>query len=192
MTTNPVHVGAITNMSLIGNKIREIRLENGLTQEELADRSELSKGFISQLEQGKTSPSIATLQDILEVLGTNLADFFHEGQEEQYVFTKDEFFEKIDLEKKVKISWIVPNAQKYEMEPILLELEPGGSYDEEPHAGEEFGYLLEGEIILKIGKKKFKVAKGQTFYYNANKNHGLENQTKKRAVVLWISTPPMF
>ncbi|MFA5037302.1 MAG: helix-turn-helix transcriptional regulator, partial [Candidatus Izemoplasmatales bacterium] len=52
MTTNPVHVGAITNMSLIGNKIREIRLENGLTQEELADRSELSKGFISQLEQG--------------------------------------------------------------------------------------------------------------------------------------------
>ncbi|MFA5742315.1 MAG: helix-turn-helix domain-containing protein, partial [Candidatus Izemoplasmatales bacterium] len=146
MTTNPVHVGAITNMSLIGNKIREIRLENGLTQEELADRSELSKGFISQLEQGKTSPSIATLQDILEVLGTNLADFFHEGQEEQYVFTKDEFFEKIDLEKKVKISWIVPNAQKYEMEPILLELEPGGSYDEEPHAGEEFGYLLEGEL----------------------------------------------
>jgi transcriptional regulator with XRE-family HTH domain len=179
-------------MPLIGSKIRGLRLENDLTQEELADRSELTKGFISQLERDRTSPSISTLQDILEVLGTNLADFFDEGEEEKYVFTKDEFFEKIDSDRKLKISWIVPNAQKYEMEPILLELEPGGSYEDEPHAGEEFGFLLDGELTLKIGKKKLRVLKGQTFYYTANKSHGLENQSKKKAVVLWVSTPPMF
>jgi quercetin dioxygenase-like cupin family protein len=144
------------------------------------------------LESDRTSPSIATLEDILEVLGTNLAEFFDEGEDEKVIFTKDEFFEKIDLERKVKISWIVPNAQKYEMEPILLELEPGGFYEDEPHAGEEFGYLLEGELTLKIGKKKSKITKGQTCYYIANKNHALENQSKKKAVVLWISTPPMF
>jgi len=179
-------------MPLIGSKIRELRLENDLTQEELADRSELTKGFISQLERDLANPSISTLQDILEALGTNLADFFHEGEEEQCVFTKDEFFEKVDPDRMWKISWIVPNAQKYEMEPILLELEPGGSYEDDAHAGEEFGYLLEGELTLKIGKKKWKVLKGQTFYYLANKGHTLENQSKKKAVVLWISTPPMF
>lgn len=59
----------------IGAKIRELRIRNGLTQEELANRSELSKGFISQIESEQTSPSIATLVDILECLGTNLRDF---------------------------------------------------------------------------------------------------------------------
>lgn len=59
----------------IGNKIRELRIYNGLTQQELADRSELSKGFISQVERDLTSPSIATLMDILEALGTNIKDF---------------------------------------------------------------------------------------------------------------------
>ena len=60
----------------IGKKIRELRMWKGLTQEELADRSELSKGFISQLENDVTSPSIATLVDVLTCLGTDLKNVF--------------------------------------------------------------------------------------------------------------------
>lgn len=63
----------------IGDKIKRTRLKLGLTQEELAARTELSKGFISQLERNLTSPSIATLIDILEALGTDIADFFTTG-----------------------------------------------------------------------------------------------------------------
>ena len=59
----------------IGNKIKRLRLESGMTQEEIADRCELTKGYISQLERDLTSPSIATLEDILECLGTNLQQF---------------------------------------------------------------------------------------------------------------------
>lgn len=66
----------------IGNKLKELRIQKGLTQEELADRAELSKGFISQLERDLTSPSIATLVDILQVLGTDLNKFFSEKTEE--------------------------------------------------------------------------------------------------------------
>lgn len=62
----------------IGEKIKRLRILNGLTQEELADRCELTKGFISQVERDLTSPSIATLVDILESLGTNLRDFFND------------------------------------------------------------------------------------------------------------------
>lgn len=180
-------------MPSYGPKIRQLRLEMGLTQEELADRSELSKGFISQLENDLTSPSIQTLQDILEVLGTNLSDFFSPEAEEAVVFTEEEFFEKVDHERKAKISWIVPNAQKYEMEPILLELEEGGiAYDDDAHAGEEFGYVLEGEVTLRVGKKKYRVTQGQTFYYMSNRSHALEQTGQTKAVVLWVSTPPMF
>ena len=60
----------------IGLKLKELRILKGLTQEELADRAELSKGFISQVERNLTSPSIATLMDILQCLGASTADFF--------------------------------------------------------------------------------------------------------------------
>ena len=62
----------------IGDRVRRLRMQRGLTQEELADRCELSKGFISLLERDLTSPSIATLMDILESLGTDLKNFFSE------------------------------------------------------------------------------------------------------------------
>ena len=74
----------------IGQKIKELRVIKGLTQEELADRAELSKGFISQLERDLTSPSIATLVDILQCLGTNLNDFFDDTPEEQVVFGEED------------------------------------------------------------------------------------------------------
>lgn len=70
----------------IGEKIKQLRTKYGLTQEELAARTELSKGFISQLERDLASPSIATLMDILEALGTNIRDFFNESIEEKVVF----------------------------------------------------------------------------------------------------------
>ena len=67
----------------IGAKVKELRIQKGLTQEELADRTELSKGFISQFERDLTSPSIATLIDILQALGTDLKDFFSEESARQ-------------------------------------------------------------------------------------------------------------
>ena len=62
----------------IGHKIKQLRIQKGLTLEELASRSELTKGFLSQLERNLTSPSIATLNDIVEALGSSLSDFFKE------------------------------------------------------------------------------------------------------------------
>lgn len=78
----------------IGNKIKNLRNLCQLTQEELADRCELTKGYISQLENDLTSPSISTLTDILAALGTNLHEFFKEEEEPQIVFTKEDYFEK--------------------------------------------------------------------------------------------------
>src|SRR5690554_1066267 len=156
----------------IGRKIKDLRMQKGLTQEELADRAELSKGFISQLERDLTSPSIATLVDILQCLGTSLEDFFANSTPEQVVFKKTDYFEKKDIELKNEINWIVPNAQKNMMEPILLTLEPGGStYSDTPHEGEEFGYVLAGNITINIGNNSYKAKKGESFYFLASKSH---------------------
>ena len=94
----------------IGKKLKGLRVRKGLTQEELADRAELSKGFISQVERNLTSPSISTLMDILQCLGTDLKEFFSDSEDSQIVFKKTDYFEKTDTELHNIIEWIIPNA----------------------------------------------------------------------------------
>ncbi len=175
----------------IGHKIKRLRIKNNLTLEELASRCELTKGFLSQLERDLTSPSIATLNDICEALGISLADFFKEEQDEKAVFTADDFF--VDERDGYTVHWIVPNAQKNEMEPIMIDLQAGCTSQEiAPHAGEEFGYVLTGKIVLVNGSKEHTIKKGQTFYINGTDSHYLRNDAAQPARVLWICTPPIF
>lgn len=177
----------------IGYKIKDLRVQKGLTQEELADRCELSKGFISQLERDLTSPSIATLIDILQCLGTNLKEFFSDSGEEQISFKEVDYFEKIDEELRNKVEWIIPNAQKNMMEPIRLTLSPGGStYPDNPHEGEEFGYVLSGSIVLMLGNRSIKVKKGESFYFTPNATHYIKAGSGNGATLIWVSTPPSF
>lgn len=177
----------------IGNKIKELRIEKNLTQEELANRAELSKGFISQLERNLTSPSIATLIDILQCLGTNLTEFFAEESDEQIVFRKDDFFVKKDTELRNTIEWIIPNAQKNMMEPILLTLEAGGStYLDVPHEGEEFGYVLQGSIQIHVGRKVHTAKKVESFYFIPHSEHYITANKTNGAKIIWVTTPPSF
>ena len=175
----------------IGAKIKALRIANDLTLEELASRSELTKGFLSQLERDLTSPSISTLEDILEALGTNLSEFFAAEPEEQIVFHQGDFF--IDEGEDHTIEWIIPNAQKNAMEPILLTINPlKKSRTIKSHEGEEFGYVLKGSISLVMDDKRYRLRPRETFYIDGRKSHYLLNTGSGEARILWITTPPMF
>ena len=177
----------------IGEKIRQLRIQMNLTQEELANRTELSKGFISQVERDLTSPSIATLKDILECLGTDLQGFFNERATDKIVFHKDDIFEQENIELGHVIQWLIPNAQKNEMEPMLIKIRKNGKSNiYSPHNGEVFGYVLSGSIELNIGNQKFPAKKGESFYYKADSSYYIENNSMKEATVIWVSTPPNF
>lgn len=178
---------------ILGTKIKNLRIKNGLTQEELANRAELSKGFISQVESDQTSPSISTLVDILDCLGTTLQAFFNEQVEEKIVFSEEEAFVKEDPESGHSITWVIPNSQKNDMEPILLTLgENGRSPIEEPHSGEEYGYVMSGRVRIIIGKKVYRAKKGESFYFSPDEMHYIENAGKTKAEVLWVVSPPSF
>ena len=178
----------------IGEKLKELRIQRNLTQEELADRCELSKGFISQVERDLASPSIATLTDMLECLGSSLHAFFADESKEKMVFSPHDMFEKDDTDTgHGKITWLVPDAQKNSMEPILLELQPGcTSYVMPPHEGEEFGYMLHGQAILHVGDRTFIIKKGYSFCLHPSATHFVENNGKTPVTLLWVSTPPSF
>lgn len=175
----------------IGSKIRQIRLQRDLTQEELASRCELTKGYISQLENDLASPSIATLIDILNVLGVSLKYFFSDQTEEQVVFSDKDFF--ISEGEGFTKTWLVPNSQKNQMEPIILLIEEGGkSETREPFEGEELGYVLEGKITIAVGSKQYKAKKGDSFYINGRNEHHIINRSKGCARILWVVTPSNF
>ena len=178
----------------IGESLRRLRLQRNLTQEEMADRCELSKGFISQVERELASPSIATLKDMLECLGSNLKEFFSESGDEKTVYAQSDMFVKEDGETlRGAITWLVPNAQKNAMEPILVELGAGGRTQEmSPHEGEEFGYVLSGVIVLHVEGKQHRVKTGESFCLRPCDAHFIENRGKRTARFLWVSTPPNF
>lgn len=175
----------------IGKKLKELRLQNDLTLGDLASRSELTKGFLSQVERNLTTPSIATLEDILEALGSSLSEFFREEEEKQIVFTVPDFF--VDQQADYTIEWIVPNAQKNQMEPIILTLHPHKrSHVLSAFQGQEFGYVLKGAVTIVQGSRKYKVKAKETFYMDGTVSHYLYNHGSSDAKVLWITTPPMF
>lgn len=175
----------------IGSRLRDLRLKNGLTQEELADRAELTKGYISQLENDLTSPSIATLIDILTLLGSSLSRFFAGHDESQLVFTPDDYFQK--QSESGTVTWIVPTAQKNAMEPIVTELGKGCATDADfPHEGEEFGYVLEGAVNVVHGDRVATAGAGDSFYFSADKRHYIVNIFDGTSKVLWVSCPPTF
>ena len=107
------------------------------------------------------------------------------------VFKKEDYF--VNTQDDYEISYIVPNAQKNDMEPILIEIEKGkSSMEMEPHDGEEFGYVISGKLLLHYGDKKLNVKKGETFYLPGKRTHYLENSGDSKAKVIWVSTPPLF
>ena len=175
----------------VGQRLRQLRMLNGLTQEELASRCELTKGFLSQLENNLATPSLPALMDLVEALGSDMSAFFSEEKETRIVFGKDDFFE--DERDNVTISWVVPNAQKNTMEPIIVEIAPGScSQVMQPHEGEEFCYVLNGKVTLVMGDREYEVRKGNTFYINGEREHYLRNDSAHAAQVLWICSPPLF
>jgi transcriptional regulator with XRE-family HTH domain len=176
----------------IGERIKNLRQMSNLTQEELAARANLTKGFISQVERDLTSISLDSLVQILEALDENISDFFRETSQEKMVYREKDRV-PIEKERIERFELLVPGSTNRRLEPVLLTLKQGQSTPKEkPHEGEEFGFVLQGRVSLRFGREIMKLRKGECFYFWAEKEHWLENTSSRNVVVLWITSPPYF
>ena len=112
----------------IGYKLRNLRRIKNLTQEELAERTDLSKGYISQIESNHASPSMETFLNLIEVLGTSASDFFKEPSDEKVLYKKKEQTIYDEYDKGYILNWLVANSNEFDMEPLILTLRPNASY----------------------------------------------------------------
>ncbi|MDE1549020.1 helix-turn-helix domain-containing protein [Jeotgalibaca caeni] len=174
----------------IGKKLKELRLQKNLTQEELGERTDLTKGYISQVENNLSSPSLETFFDILEVLGTNPKDFFDaEKDTQQVIYKKQDVTIYEDSEKGYAMTWLIPDSNDKEMEPVMITLEADGEFKQfPPSLSETFGYVLKGSVELQLGEHRYVIKKGQSFYYEATEFHQLRNASTSAAKVLMVVT----
>lgn len=161
----------------IGSKIKRLRLKKGLTQEELGERTDLTKGYISQLERELNSPSIETLFAILEVLGTTPKEFFDDPKKnENVVFTENDQTTYLDDDLKYSIRWLVPPSNENEMEPVYITFQKKGEFKQfEPSLSETFIYVLKGKLKIEIGTSVWYAEEGNAVYYDASDHHRISN-----------------
>ena len=176
----------------VGERIRDLRMSYRLTQEELAHRSSLTKGFISQLERDLSSPSLESLVGILRALDTDIVTFFKDQEEEGFVFGEEDAVNTDTYPEVAEFRLLVPGGANCDMEPALVTLAPGQEITEKSHAGEEFGYVLQGQVQVTYGERRMTARRGQCFYFVSDRGHKLANPFSRRAKVLWVSSPPGF
>lgn len=173
----------------IGKKLKTLRQLKNLTQEELGERTDLSKGYISQIESDKTSPSMETFLNLLEVLGTTPAEFFDKKQVDRIHYPKADQLTYDEYDKGYFLQWPVKTSNEFEMEPLLLTLQPQAAYKLfEPSYSDTFVYCMHGCVTLKLGNENYNASKGDALYFKATKQHQLINEKNKEARVMIVAT----
>jgi transcriptional regulator with XRE-family HTH domain len=189
MQDDPVAQTAIA----LGGKIRALRQRLKLTLGDVAERAELSKPFLSQVERGLASPSITSLKGISRALGVNLQYFVETPSEERSVCRGDQlrFFSFADSSNLFARLTNAPAGRQ--LEAILVKLPAGQTRSEmTTHAGEEFLYVLSGTLALTLEGKTFTLDEGDSAHYQSTVPHGWSNPSEEEAVLVWVGTPTLF
>jgi transcriptional regulator with XRE-family HTH domain len=178
----------------IGTRIRAQRLGNKLTLKRLAELVGCSDAYLSQVENGKVSPSISSLKKISEALQAKITDFFVETENDDPVVLPQDQRVTITLEGwNARIESLIINSRNKRMHPFFTTIQPGGgSHGLYSHVGEEFGIVLKGELQIHIEGDIHLVHQNESFYYNSNLPHSWTNPGKSETIVVWVISPPTF
>lgn len=176
----------------LGKKIRDMRFRRGLTVQQLAEASGLSKGFISQVENDRTSPSLATLRDLARALDTSVAYLVVEDDPAPHVFRdRDHRAPNGDGAARIEVLSAQPRRN---LEMLLATIPPGGgtATDRGYHAGEECVLCLEGRVQVINGEHRVVLEAGDCCHYDGRTPHTVENAGESPARVVIALTPASF
>lgn len=172
----------------IGKKLRRLRKSKSLTLEDVAERANLTKGFLSQIERDRASPSVAALKQVLDVLGEDLSTFFQDaGEPERHVFKREERKLLDEDIPGVTLESLTPDIQYREMDPLFVTVEKGGRLTDQNLEDEEaFGYILEGKVWIVIDGEGYELGEGDAFYLFPETEFTLENRGKGNTTLLVV------
>ena len=176
----------------LGRKIRDLRLRRGLTVQQLAEATGLSKGFVSQVENGRTSPSLATLRDLARSLETSVAYLVVEEDQAPYVVRRAERPNmSVHGSSRVEVMSAQPRRS---LELLHAELPPGSKMSDKRqfHHGEEVVLCVEGRVNLTCGEHVVVLEAGDSCHYDGRVPHSIENAGESTARLFIALTPAAF
>jgi transcriptional regulator with XRE-family HTH domain len=179
----------------VGQRIRDLRRSRKLSLETIAARTDLSIGFLSQIERGLSSPSLRVLATIADVLGVGIAGLFGAketaGTGSDAIVTREQQRAELNLWRTgISKQLLSPSGSEGRLNLFLVRLEPGGSTGDElyTHDGEEAGLVIEGEMKLTVDAESWTLKQGDSFRFASRRPHRFSNPSgKTQAVVLWVN-----
>jgi DNA-binding transcriptional MerR regulator/quercetin dioxygenase-like cupin family protein len=175
----------------IGDRLLRLRQERKLTLSAVSHKTGLSVSFVSALERGEANPSVATLQKLAVLYGTNIRSFFGEMSDGQRLVRPKER-KVLQPQPGVRIEQLA--CGETQMDPGIFRIAPGatsgGSYH---HEGEEFIYVLQGRLEIWLDEiERYVLEPHDCLYFSSMQSHRWSSLSDKETVLLWVNTPPTF
>lgn len=186
------------NASRLGMRLRLARQTRGLTLKALSYEANCSESLLSKIENGKATPSLPMLHRLVKVLGTNIGWMFEESNGEEGIIFRNGTRPLITLDplrqgEGISLERIIPYSLGHLLQCNIHHIEERGeSAGPIEHAGEEVGYVLNGEIELIVVAQSFTLKPGDAFVFKSDLPHHYRNIGKGRASIFWVNTPPTF
>jgi transcriptional regulator with XRE-family HTH domain len=183
-------------LEAVGKRIRERRMAAGLVLEQLADRSGVSTGALSQLERGVGNPSLGTLTQVAHALGTTLPMLLDIAPATSPLVRREER-RRITLHdgdrEGATYELLTPDLGRL-LEVIWVETEPGNTTEGTPyaHAGEEVGVVIEGVSEVHVGDESYLLRAGDAISYPSTTPHWFRNPSSRRNKIIQVITPPTW
>ncbi|HEV2397596.1 MAG TPA: cupin domain-containing protein [Candidatus Sulfotelmatobacter sp.] len=185
-----VRPAADGNAGAIGGHLRQLRSRRRLSLAQVAEAVGISVGFLSALERSQMSGSVGTLRKLARFYKTNILDFFDAGSSNG---RRVRASERKVLEAGAGVRMELLAWGNTVMEPHLFRIAPeAGSGDPYMHDGEEFIYVLRGELEIILDGEEYRLRSGDSFYFESATPHRWKNPGSKETLVLWVNTPPTF
>ncbi|HJF34204.1 MAG TPA: XRE family transcriptional regulator [Sporosarcina psychrophila] len=180
-------------MEDIFNKIKFLRKEQGITLKELSLKTELSVSFLSQIERGTTSLAITSLKKIADALGESMVYFFEDNNDLNYaIYEENQKPFRIGSSDATLVS-LSNHFPDRKMDTFIITLDPHHKDSElVQHPGEEFYYVMEGEVVIYIGEKKYSLKKGDAIHFPSTVLHKWENPCDNKTVLISSVSPAVF
>ncbi len=174
----------------IGSMLRRLRAKRGLGLQPVAEAAGISVGFLSAIERSQMSASVGTLRKLARFYKINILDLFDAPESNPHLVRPSD--RKL-LEAGPGVRMELLAWGNTVMEPHLFRVSPhAGSGEEYSHQGEEFLYVLRGEIEIAFQEEKFRLRPGDSFYFTSSTPHSWHNPGKRETWILWVNTPPTF
>ena len=181
----------------LSTRLRLARHMRGMTLRVLADAAGCSESLLSKIENGKAYPSLPMLNRLVQALGIGMGWMFEDPQGRHPVIARSgqrpAAVIAVEAGRVITVEKVIPDSGEHALQCNIFHLESGASSPgEHRHAGEEAGYLLEGQLELLIDGRVHRLSAGDAFAFHSDQPHSFRNVGAARASVFWVNTPPVL